>query len=309
VILVCGTLSDIVSELMCARLNALGYEYRLLDRSLYPDAYKVAWTFEAGALAGSIKAPDWRMDLDDISGVFVRYVGTRNWPGARPVPDDLGTAADLEQQAGLMALWECLPCVVANRAADAMSNHSKPYQSLLIRQSTLMIPRTLITNDSRAVMEFYEECRGNVVFKSLSGMRSIVRRLERADFARLGNLAHGPAQFQTCIPGLDVRVHTVDDDVFATAIRSSAVDYRFADRQGGTAEMEPADLPPAIAQACLDLARSMKLVIAGIDLKRTPDGEWYCFEVNPAPGFAYYEQHTGQPISAALADVLRKGRR
>jgi glutathione synthase/RimK-type ligase-like ATP-grasp enzyme len=104
-----------------------------------------------------------------------------------------------------------------------------------------------------------------------------------------------------------VRVHTVNDDVFATAIRSSAIDYRFADRQGGTAEMEPTDLPPAIAQACFDLARSMKLVIAGIDLKRTPDGEWYCFEVNPAPGFAYYEQNTGQPISAALAEVLRKG--
>ena len=42
-------------------------------------------------------------------------------------------------------------------------------------------------------------------------------------------------------------------------------------------------------------------------LERTPDGEWYCFEVSPAPGFAYYEQNTGQPISAALAEVLRKG--
>jgi hypothetical protein len=307
-ILVCGALTDIVSELMCARLNSLRYEYHLLDRSQYPDAYKLTWTFGVDGLTGSITAPDWHIDLGDVSGVFVRYVGTRAGSGARPGPDSLGTAAGLEHQEGLMALWERLPCIVANRASDAMSNHSKPYQSLLIRQGTLMIPRTLITNDARAVMEFYDECEGNVIFKSLSGMRSIVRRLERADFARFGNLAHGPAQFQTCIPGLDVRVHTVNDDVFATAIRSSAVDYHFADRQGGGAEMEPTDLPLAVAQACLDLARSMKLVIAGIDLKRTPDGEWYCFEVNPAPGFAYYEQHTGQPISAALAEVLRKGR-
>ena len=307
-ILVCGALSDIVSELMCARLNSLHYEYRLLDRSRYPDDYKVTWTYGGDGLTGSITAPDWRLNLCDISGVFVRYVGTRAGASGRPGPDRLGNAAGLEHQEGLMALWERLPGVVANRASDAMSNHSKPYQSLLIRQGTLMIPRTLVTNDPRAVMEFYDECGGNVIFKSISGMRSIVRRLERADFPRLGNLAHGPAQFQTCIPGLDVRVHTVQDEVFATAIRSSAVDYRFADQQGGAADMEPTDLPLAVAHACLDLARSMKLVIAGIDLKRTPDGEWYCFEVNPAPGFAYYEQHTGQPISAALAEVLHKGR-
>ena len=35
-----------------------------------------------------------------------------------------------------------------------------------------------------------------------------------------------------------------------------------------------------------------------------PDGEYVCFEVNPCPGFIYYERHTGQPISAALADLL-----
>jgi len=35
-----------------------------------------------------------------------------------------------------------------------------------------------------------------------------------------------------------------------------------------------------------------------------PDGEWYCFEINPSPGFIYYERHSGLPISAALADLL-----
>jgi hypothetical protein len=29
-----------------------------------------------------------------------------------------------------------------------------------------------------------------------------------------------------------------------------------------------------------------------------------CFEVNPSPGFSYYEGHTGQPISAAIARYL-----
>jgi glutathione synthase/RimK-type ligase-like ATP-grasp enzyme len=51
----------------------------------------------------------------------------------------------------------------------------------------------------------------------------------------------------------------------------------------------------------------MDLLFTGIDLKLTPDGEYYCFEVNPSPGFVYYERYTGQPISAALADLLHAG--
>jgi glutathione synthase/RimK-type ligase-like ATP-grasp enzyme len=146
-----------------------------------------------------------------------------------------------------------------------------------------------------------------VIFKSLSGVRSVVRRMEARDLERLHHLRHCPAQFQRYLPGDNIRVHTVGGELFATRIRSEAVDYRYARRQGATAEMEPASLPPDIAQACHRLAAALGLVIAGIDLKETPDGDYYCFEINPSPGFAYYEQHTEQPISAALAEVLRAG--
>ena len=46
------------------------------------------------------------------------------------------------------------------------------------------------------------------------------------------------------------------------------------------------------------------VALAALDLRRTPDGEWYCFEVNPSPGFTYYESNTGQPIAAAIAGLL-----
>jgi D-alanine-D-alanine ligase-like ATP-grasp enzyme len=43
---------------------------------------------------------------------------------------------------------------------------------------------------------------------------------------------------------------------------------------------------------------------AGLDLKVTPEGEVFCFEVNPSPGFSYFEQATGQPIARAVARHL-----
>jgi hypothetical protein len=49
--------------------------------------------------------------------------------------------------------------------------------------------------------------------------------------------------------------------------------------------------------------RPLGYVIAGIDL-RCEDDAWYCFEANPSPSFTYYEQRTGQPIAAAVAELL-----
>jgi D-alanine-D-alanine ligase-like ATP-grasp enzyme len=46
------------------------------------------------------------------------------------------------------------------------------------------------------------------------------------------------------------------------------------------------------------------LLVAGIDMRCCADGRWVCFEVNPSPGFSFYEAATGQPIAAAIADLL-----
>lgn len=306
-ILVCGGLADVVTELVCARLEDEGYPYRLLDLGLYPERFRVNWTWRGGAPEGMIAGPDWTLDLADVSGVFVRYVGRDGHAPITAVAPEMEEVVLAEAQAGLGALLETLPCPVANRMAGSMSNHSKPYQALLVRSAGLRTPPTLVTSDPDAARAFYELHNGAVIFKSLSGVRSVVRRMEARDLERLHLLRDCPAQFQAYLPGDNIRVHTVGAELFATRIQSAAVDYRYAKQQGATAEMEPSELPPDIAAACFRLAEALGLVIAGIDLKETPDGDYYCFEINPSPGFAYYEQRTGQPISAALAEVLRSG--
>jgi D-alanine-D-alanine ligase-like ATP-grasp enzyme len=59
-----------------------------------------------------------------------------------------------------------------------------------------------------------------------------------------------------------------------------------------------------VAEQCYSLARSMDLPVAGIDLRHSPDDDWYCFEVNPSPGFTYYQDATGQPLDDAIASLL-----
>jgi glutathione synthase/RimK-type ligase-like ATP-grasp enzyme len=223
------------------------------------------------------------------------------------VPAATAPAIYSEYDSGLMAVLDDLPCPVVNRIAGGVSNNSKPYQALLVRECGLSTPRTLVTNDPDAARRFYEECRGEVVYKSLSGVRSIVRRLRPEQLERLPLLRYAPAQFQEFVSGVDVRVHTVGERMFASRVTSEAVDYRYGPREGHEVVMEPTEVPAAIAEACLRLAQRLDLLLTGIDLKETPDGDYYCFEVNPSPGFLYYEQHTRQPISAALADLLHRG--
>jgi len=306
-ILVTGGIADSVTEFVCARLTACGYPYRLLDLGRYPSGHGVAVRWTSGGPEGTISGPDWQLDLDEISGVYVRFIGPEGRLPLQGLPP--ATAAELKAEAdtALMTLFEDMSCPVVNRLGGGMSNNSKPYQSLLLARAGFRVPPTLVTSDPDAARAFYAE-HGEVIYKSTSGVRSIVRRLGPVQLDRLELLRNGPAQFQAFIPGQNVRVHTVGDELFATRVTSEAVDYRYARRDGLAVEMEPAQLPFDVARACLRIARELELLHVGIDLKETPDGEWFCFEVNPCPGFLYYERNTGQPISAALAELLYRGR-
>lgn len=303
-ILVCGSLADPVTELVCARLQDCGYAYRFLELARFPEDYQLAWYWRDSGSEGWIAGPDWRLDLDEISGVYVRFLGPEDRP---PLPGLDGCAAAALRHEGdlaLIALFESLACPVVNRMRGGVSNNSKPYQALVIGHTGLSVPPTLVTSDPTAVRAFHAK-HEDVIYKSASGVRSIVRRLGPDQLERLELLCNGPAHLQAFVPGHNIRVHTVGERIFATRIDSEAVDYRYAHLDGATAALEPVRIPPTVEAACLQLARAFDLLFAGIDLKETPDGEFFCFEANPCPGFLYYERHTGQPISTALAELLR----
>ena len=175
-----------------------------------------------------------------------------------------------------------------------------------IRSFGFATPDTLITTDADAAKAFWAE-HGTVIYKSISGVRSIVARLGETHLPRMDDLAWCPTQFQQYVPGDDYRVHVVGEEVFACRIRCAADDYRYASRQDLPVSIEACELPSECAERCRRLASSMDLALAGVDLRLTPDGRWFCFEVNPSPAFSYYQNTTGQPIAAAVAHLLMQG--
>jgi glutathione synthase/RimK-type ligase-like ATP-grasp enzyme len=165
------------------------------------------------------------------------------------------------------------------------------------------VPETLVTNDAARVRAFHAR-HDRVVFKSISGIRSIVAEVTDADLERLDAVQGCPVQFQAYVPGFDVRVHTVGATAWATRIDSPGTDYRYAAHDGEGTRLEPFDIDDELAQRCCRLAAGLGLDFAGIDLRVTPDGGVVCFEVNPSPAYSYYEAHTDQPISLSVARYL-----
>ncbi len=49
--------------------------------------------------------------------------------------------------------------------------------------------------------------------------------------------------------------------------------------------MHGARIAPDLVERCVKLAADLRLPFVGIDLKRTPAGEYYRFVVSPCPAF------------------------
>jgi glutathione synthase/RimK-type ligase-like ATP-grasp enzyme len=183
------------------------------------------------------------------------------------------------------------------------SNFSKPYQLQLIRAHGFAVPETLVTNDPDLVLKFWREHK-QIVYKSISSVRSIVHILRDEDIDRLDRILLCPTQFQAYVDGVNVRVHTVGKAVYASAIETDATDYRYAHREGREVQIYTTNIPEELAERCIRLAEDLELPFAGIDLKINAQNCAYCFEVNPSPAFSYYEEQTQQPISRSLALYL-----
>jgi glutathione synthase/RimK-type ligase-like ATP-grasp enzyme len=258
-------------------------------------------------IEGVVRLANESIDLAEVSAVYLRpYESVRlaQIAGAGPESAEWSHAARVDDI--LLAWSQVTPAFVVNRCSAMAANGSKPYQLEQIRRLGWSVPDTLVTTDADEARAFWNRY-GEVIYKSVSSVRSRVARLRIEHTERFRDLATCPTQLQQFIAGDDYRVHVVGEQVFASKIKSSADDYRFADQE--VPEIRPCILPREFEDKCRTLAAALELPFAGIDLRRNDQGEWFCFEVNPSPAFTYYQEATGQPIGEAVAELLTSAAR
>ncbi len=305
-ILLGGIPSESPLRMLTAALDAIGAPWRLFNQRRAADC-AMWFSVDADGVAGELELCGERLDLSAVTGVYLRLMDDRILPELRGEPEGSAPRRRTRALHDTLCRWmELADAHVVNRSDPQGSNGSKPFQAQLIAAHGLRVPDTLITTDPAEALAFRDR-HGQVIYKSMSGVRSIVKALDEDDVRRLPDICWCPVQFQALVPGRDVRVHVVGGDVHATEIVTDRADYRYASRTGGTTSLRAIELPDWLTERCVELTAGLGLVFSGIDLRLGPDGGATCFEVNPSPAYSYYQANTGQPIAASLARVLAGG--
>jgi glutathione synthase/RimK-type ligase-like ATP-grasp enzyme len=313
-ILLAGIADERPLALVAEALEAIGADHRVFDQRRFDAAdltLEISDADGGGAIGGTLRLEGESIPLAAITAIYMRLMEDRFLPGIAELPN---ASAARVRCGRLHELLHCFadvaPGRVLNRPTDSASNHSKPYQAQAIRTAGFDIPETLITNDVAVAREFIERAwseGGSVIYKSVSGVRSIVQRVDQQDLQRLERIRWCPTQFQRFVAGTDIRVHVVGTSVLAASIVSDATDYRYAAREIGVEpDIVACELDADLRAKCIALAERLNLPLAGIDLRRTPEGRHVCFEVNPSPAFSFYEQRAGLPIAACVARYLAR---
>jgi len=298
-ILLWGTMDD---SPMAATRDALargGADFFFLDhRAIAASEIDYAFSPQTGGRC-VVRMANEPIDMAGVKVAYVRGSDFRDYDEFRELPTDSPQVMQAGWfEAQLRAWLDASDAVVINRSGPSATNYSKPYQMKLIRQAGFLVPEALISNDAAAATRFLSE-NPDSIYKSLSAVRSIVRKVGDSHRSFIDDVNWCPTLFQKLIPGTNYRAHVINGEVLAVRIESDQLDYRY-----GKSSMTVAELPLEVAEKCRRLTAMLGLYFSGIDLMRTPQGDWYCFEVNTSPAFTYFESLSGQRISIALADFM-----
>jgi glutathione synthase/RimK-type ligase-like ATP-grasp enzyme len=298
-ILLWGLMDDAPLSMVYKELEKAGADVFFLDhREIFNSDIEYTYSDEDGAKC-IIDIEGTKLDLDMIHAAYLRPYNFRDYPQmeGKTLDDPLAEKA-IGFEIQLMAWLDASDALVVNKSDPSATNCSKPYQLSLIKKAGFKVPETFISNEKELVEEFLTQ-HGESVYKSISSVRSIVHKVANDHLDFIDDVKWCPTLFQKVVPGINYRAHVFKNEIYTVRIESDSLDYRY-----GQTTMVAEELPFDIAQKCYHINEILGLHFSGIDLMRTDDDEWYCFEVNTSPAYSYFELSSGLPISRALAKVL-----
>lgn len=197
---------------------------------------------------------------------------------------------------GALHTWlDTAPGKVANRTRAGAHNSAKPLHEAILTGMGFSVPESLTSCDIGELTEFV--AHGPAVSKALCGARAHTEAATRASLAGF-DPGGGPVHLQRRVDGDDCRIHVAGDEVVAQrAPASGGVDYR---QDGGFAGLEVFEPPADICEAVIAGSKELGLDFAGWDFRISPDGRYWCLEVNPMPGYGAYDVRCDGAITRIL---------
>lgn len=269
-----------------------------------PQRGRIDSAFRQGKWSNILHTEDGPIDLDDIKAVWWRK------PFVSRPSDSLSRIefpyARRETEYALRGVWDLL---LSDPEVYWMSNphHIRQSGNKMLQMARgaahgLTSPRTIVTNDPDDVREFYEECSGRMVFKSMTGPfllpgeveeftpetfipgMPLVRPFTEDDMEKVDSVRESACMFQELVEKKhELRVTIFEDQIFTCRIDSQKNDITRYDwrRQDSSPQATVGELPDPVAKACLALLDEFGLRFGAFDFIVTPEDEHVFLEVNP----------------------------
>ncbi|GAA5175117.1 hypothetical protein GCM10023321_80500 [Pseudonocardia eucalypti] len=308
---------DPTADAVVRKLTGRGVQVLRTDLSAFPTSLSVDAALCDRRWRGRLWNSHHSMALEEMRSIWCRNPSTYRFRDE--MPTQVQDLAYREAKLGLGGVLGALDVLWANhpnRCADAIW---KPYQWRMAAECGLSVADTAITNDPEAAARFVgAHSEGETITKALgpSGVTvdgqtrvAFTRRLDRSDVANLNSVALTATTLQRFVPkAFEVRLTVIGDAWFPVAIHAlserARVDWR-SDPEALT--FRPVEVPDGVAQGVAMYMKRANLVYSGLDFVVTPDDEWVFLEANSGPQFGFLEAATGEPMTAAMADLLAQG--
>ena len=296
-ILILGANDDEHAVHMRERLCQSGADALQIDCAWFPRTMTIA--FDPAEGAGEIVVPGGRtIDFDAVSAVY-----WRNYDGMAPanLPDAFQShVAENDSRSLFESLLIWLPARWVNGWGAVQLHQTKPVQLAMVAQLGVPIPRSIITNAARPLLDFVG-CNPRSIYKPVQG-GAHTRRVSAAELKpeNLESLRIAPVTIQDEIAGTNIRAFVAGERVLACEVRTGSLDFR----DDAAPDIVPHPLPSDVEDMCRAIARTLGLVWTGIDFRLTPDGRYVFLEANPSPMFMGFEKYSGLPLTDALSDLL-----
>lgn len=301
-ILIIAPEDDLHADVVTQRVQRAGHNCITWNTTWFPWKNSVSWDSNGRS---HFRVLGCEFALDEISAIW--------WRRYRPatispmiIDSHVKQFCSSESSALLQGIFYHSEKVINSPMRERAAS-LKQAQLVAATRHGIRIPRTIISNDGAAIRRFVQSEKATICKTLICDYPHSVptRVCSVDDFANDEEVALAPIIVQELVPcALDIRVCIVGDQIFCAELwrkNREEVDWRMTP-SGWKPHLMPKDLMDQLQT----LVRYFGLDMASIDLRLTPEGDYYFFEINPSGQFLFLEIDAGLPVSDAVASLLIK---
>lgn len=305
-------------DIVINKLKELGIEALRFNSDDF--SYKIKFEYDnfSGKQLLKLIAEDFEITSDKIQAVWYRKL----WNVAIPenLDEDYRRIYNQEYLTMRNIFFDSLKNVpwINSMPIDHKISDNKFEQLNLASQSGLQVPKSLFTNNSESVKNFfYSECNQQMIAKlhgalsrSMSGNTPFFPTtiIKEDDLDNLDSLIYCPMIFQEKIEKqYELRIIYVDGDFFTGKINAQTSLAGSTDWRAAT-DTRPAwekyDLPLVVCESIKKMMKTMNLFFGAIDVIRDKNGEYIFLEVNPQGEWGMLQKDLGLSIGETIAEKI-----